>query len=336
MLYYFWSNQRKLLFVLFSMAVFGIVILNGFFSYDELMTKYFADIYKPDNFSRLDLVHLSLDLIRDNPLWGVGKGNWITEVYSQDLNGLAYYSQSDDYNRLHSHNLFLKIAGELGIIGLLLFLSPFVMIIFRGLKRVGDFDYVEKASFAAVISYLCVSTYYGGVNLYEYNFSGVEVLAFVSMGVLSRKLFATANTVNYLVTLPLTLLSIIWFSYSAISWHNIHMSLNHKEDIDIQSKIAALTDCYSSTFLTNYGFDRPLDLEIAELYASIDDNDNAIKHYEQLVQLSPYNCIGLLSYSQFLVDKNVDLSRSKELLLRVKSIQNSPRVDRMLAKLNRK
>ncbi len=336
MLYYFWSNQRKLLFVLFSMAVFGIVIINGFFSYDELMAKYFADIYKPDAFSRLDLAHLSIDLFRDNPLLGVGSGNWITEVYSQDLSGISYYSQSDDYTRLHSHNIFLKIAGELGLVGLVLFLSPFVMTIYRGLQRVGELDYIEKASFAAVISYLCVSNYYGGVNLYEYNFSGVEVLAFISMGILSRKLFSTRNSVNYFVTLPLTLLSIIWFTYSAVSWHSIHTVLNHQDDINTASKISSLKECYSSTFLTSYGFDRPLDLELAELYASIDDKDNAIKHYDQLLQLSPYNCIGLLSYSQFLIDNDLDVAKAQELLLRVQSIQNSPRVTALLANLNRK
>jgi len=336
MLYYFWSNQRKLLFVIFSMAVFGIVIVNGFFSYDELMAKHFADIYKPDNFSRLDLAQLSIDLFKDNPIFGVGRGNWITEVYSQDLSGLSLNAQADDFSRLHSHNLYLKIAGELGLIGLILFLSPFVMTIFRGLRRVGELDYVEKASFAAVISYLCVSTYYGGVNLYEYNFSGVEVLAFISMGILSNKLFATRSSINYLVTLPLTLLAIIWFLYSAVSWHNIHSVLHHQEDMDTEFKITSLTNCYNETFLTSYGFDRPLDLDIAELFASEKDHINAIKHYEQLLDLAPYNCNGLLSYSQFLIDNNLDIVKAEDLLLRIQAIQKSPNITGILEQLSSK
>ena len=336
MLYYFWSNQRKLLFILFTMAVFGIIIINGFFSYDELMAKHFADIYKPDNFSRLDLANLSIDLIRENPLVGVGKGNWITEVYNQDLREIGYYNQLDDYSRLHSHNLFLKIAGELGVIGLFLFLSPFVITLYHGFKKVSELDYVEKASFASVLSYLCVSTYYGGVNLYEYNFSGVEVLAFASMGILSNKLLNTRKSINYFVTLPLTILTIIWFLFSAISWHSIHTVLHHNNDVSINSKIEKLTDVYSSTFLTTYGFDRLLDLDIAELYASNNDSNKAIFHYERMMALAPYNCTGLVSYSQFLIDNNLDLNKAKEILLKVKSIQPSPEVDQLLSQLNSK
>ena len=336
MLYYFWSNQRKLLFILFTMAVFGIIIINGFFSYDELMAKHFADIYKPDNFSRLDLANLSIDLIRENPLVGVGKGNWITEVYNQDLREIGYYNQLDDYSRLHSHNLFLKIAGELGVIGLFLFLSPFVITLYHGFKKVSELDYVEKASFASVLSYLCVSTYYGGVNLYEYNFSGVEVLAFASMGILSNKLLITRKSINYFVTLPLTILTIIWFLFSAISWHSIHTVLHHNNDVSINSKIEKLTDVYSSTFLTTYGFDRLLDLDIAELYASNNDSNKAIFHYERMMALAPYNCTGLVSYSQFLIDNNLDLNKAKEILLRVKSIQASSEVDQLLSQLNSK
>jgi len=336
MLYYFWSNQRKLLFVLFAMAVFGIIIVNGFFSYDEIMAKHFASIYKPDNFSRLDLANLSIVLFKNNPILGVGNGNWITEVYSQDLNNISLFRNADDFSRLHSHNLYLKVAGELGVVGLLLFIAPFVMTLYRGFVRVKQLDYVEKASFASVVSYLFVSSYYGGVNLYEYNFSGVEVLAFISMGILSARLFSNRSRLNYLVTIPLTVLTIFWFVYSAISWHNIHMVLNHKKEMTLQDRISTLSSTYNGSFLTTYGFDRPLDLDIAELHDADNDIDSAIERYEMMLDIAPYNCNGLLSYSKFLIDKNLDLDKAKILLTKANEIQSDPKIDQLLQQLNNK
>lgn len=323
MIYYFYSNQRKLLFVLFSMLVFGVIILNGFFSYDEIMSTYFSEIYKPDTFSRMSLVDLSKSLIQKNPIIGVGQGNWVTEVYNADLSLISPFNNSDDFVRLHSHNIYLKIAGELGVLGLLLFLIPFVITIYTGIKKRLEFDYVDKAAFATVLSYLLVSCYYGGINLYEYNFSGVEVLAFICMGILSRKLFDKGYLVNYIVIIPLIVITTIWFTYSAISWHNVHSVIHHKESMPISDKIDNLTNCYNSTFFNHYGFNNPIDKGIAELYAQNGDIDKAMKHYEQMVELSPYDCNGLLSYSKFLIANNMEFDKAKSMLQKILSIQNT-------------
>jgi len=323
MLYYFWSNQRKLLFVLFAMAVFGLIIVNGFFSYDELMAKYFSNIYKPDDFSRLSLVELSKDLILKNPIIGTGQGNWITEVYNTNISDLPSLNNSDNFNRLHSHNIYLKIAGELGLVGLFLFVAPFVITLYRGIKRVAIFDYLDKASFATVVSYLMISAYYGGINLYEYNFSGVEVLAFICVGILSRRLFDKRVAINYFYLLPVVLLTIFWFAYSALSWHSIHTVLHHKKNVNAIDKAKSLEDCYNPVFLNTYGFNSSLDQAIAEHYAEAGDKNKAILHYEKMYKLSPSNCDGLLSYSQFLLREKLDVVKAKKLLKEIVAIQNT-------------
>lgn len=325
MLYYFWSNQRKLLFVLFAMAVFGLIIVNGFFNYDELMSKYFADIYRPDSFSRMSLVELSFDLIKDNLLIGVGQGNWIIEVYNNNLSQFASLDSEDSFTRYHSHNLYLKIASELGVIGLVLFLAPFLIMIYRGIKQVSTFDYLDKACFATVLCYLMISAYYGGINLYEYNFSGVEVLAFICMGILSRKLYRKSKAVNYYYLLPIVIVSVTWFLYSATSWHNIHTVLNHSKDMTALEKANSIKHCYSPSFLNCYGFNAPLDLKIAELYSSSGETEKAIVHYNRMINVFPYHCGGLLSYSKFLIANNIEKDLSIHLLEKILSIQGNHR-----------
>ena len=88
--------------------------------------------------------------------------------------------------------------------------------------------------------------------------------------------------------------------------------------------------------MTTYGFDRPLDLDIAELHDANNDIDNALERYEMMLELAPYNCNGLLSYSKFLIDKDLSLDKAKSLLLRAEGIQSNPQIDRLLQQINYK
>ncbi len=69
--------------------------------------------------SRLGLWKVGLDMTLSNPIFGVGLGNF--PVYFFD-----YVKSSLLIVNPYTHNLFLKISSEIGLIGLVLFLNMFV------------------------------------------------------------------------------------------------------------------------------------------------------------------------------------------------------------------
>jgi O-antigen ligase len=73
------------------------------------------------NESRLSIWKVSFNIIRENPIFGVGTGD-----IQDELNREYRLSGSTDLktdNNLNAHNQFLEIILENGLIGLLLFIS---------------------------------------------------------------------------------------------------------------------------------------------------------------------------------------------------------------------
>ncbi len=79
--------------------------------------------------NRIDAWVWSLDIIRQNPVLGVGAGNW-------KINILEYENQvKTDYIYLYkAHNDFIEVTTEIGIIGGLLYISIFVFIFWNLIK----------------------------------------------------------------------------------------------------------------------------------------------------------------------------------------------------------
>ncbi len=75
--------------------------------------------------ARLTLWNWSVQIIRENPLLGVGTGNWKLII-------MKYYNQrsTDFIVPYKNHNDFLEITAETGLIGGLTFISIFLLILF--------------------------------------------------------------------------------------------------------------------------------------------------------------------------------------------------------------
>ncbi len=83
-----------------------------------------VDIESQHNIHRINIWKGTLDIIRENPLTGVGPGNWMIHIP-------AYFDQNFDELRAlgwsQPHNDFLWVAAEKGIPGLLLFLAIYLV-----------------------------------------------------------------------------------------------------------------------------------------------------------------------------------------------------------------
>lgn len=80
--------------------------------------------------SRLPLIELAVDIIRDNPVTGVGLNNY-TEVHHKYDYGV---DRITDYYPVPVHNIFLMIAAETGLPGLGFFLVFLTVIYWKGTR----------------------------------------------------------------------------------------------------------------------------------------------------------------------------------------------------------
>ena len=87
----------------------------------------------------------------NHPIFGVGLGNW--KIKSVDYDSLKMKSYIVPY---HVHNDFLEISSELGFIGLLLYITPFVYLFFLFYKNLNSNYFSEYLILFMAISVYCI------------------------------------------------------------------------------------------------------------------------------------------------------------------------------------
>ena len=92
-----------------------------------------------------------LMMIKEHPILGVGNGNYVTRYneYVSKYKEFKYY----DYKNYPSHNSYLKVQSELGIIGIVSFLGIVVIALFRVKKLYSTTtDNFHKAFYMGVMA----------------------------------------------------------------------------------------------------------------------------------------------------------------------------------------
>ncbi len=121
---------RRVLVGFGSVLLAGLAFLIGFVVNPNNLERGFSD----RGAGRVDLWNVSIALIKENPIWGYGFGqlrsivppNLLLTPGSQRLNEMR--------PDVSAHNTWLETMGDLGVIGLLLFMSVFVVAILAFLR----------------------------------------------------------------------------------------------------------------------------------------------------------------------------------------------------------
>lgn len=119
---------------------------------------------------RLAYLEIARDIVADHPL-GIGWYNYRCVFPEYD-----FYFKNPDVVMYHSHNLFLNIAAELGVPGLLLFLCAWACLFYMAAKLVKRARFLWVKAFSAGYLLMCLGIITGGI--------GDHVLFNVRMGVL--------------------------------------------------------------------------------------------------------------------------------------------------------
>jgi O-antigen ligase len=121
------SRLKKVLILSAAILIITIPLLIIFKSPFPEMQFRAKTVFVPEEWSfRLPLYKQAVSIFRDHPVFGVGIGNYQFAVKEDKYRLPSSYPISEELN-LHAHNTYLEIAAEAGIIGLLAFISIFII-----------------------------------------------------------------------------------------------------------------------------------------------------------------------------------------------------------------
>jgi putative inorganic carbon (hco3(-)) transporter len=163
--YYRKNEKRQLLYLLISLA---IIITMGFVFFTFALKHFYPKSNQSDyNFitrlktavrgepARIASWGRTVELIKENPLLGVGTGNWKVAVLKYE-NPLK-----EDYVYLYkTHNDFLEIASETGVLSGLLYISIFLLIFTNFIRAFSHKEATEQSYaylFLPAFGLLCYS-----------------------------------------------------------------------------------------------------------------------------------------------------------------------------------
>ena len=117
------KNKKLLKEGIFIFITSLVPLLTIFIFYNQRILELFGESLS----KRIDLIKAAFFMISDNPLFGVGIGNFLPEV-------IKYYRPLVFFDIQPVHNIYILIASEIGMIGLFFFLSFMFALLFRAKK----------------------------------------------------------------------------------------------------------------------------------------------------------------------------------------------------------
>jgi len=169
-------NRKR--FYKFITSVAGVVLLFIFYPpLNELMTIFLR--IESGMSARDYLWQMSIDMIKDNPIFGLGPG-----VYKYEMINYFPYMLNEWWGRLViylsevsgganlSHNFFLTLFTEMGILGIITAIALPVIFIKIGIKTINKFKEATDYSY-----FLIISLFAAGVSIIVRNFfNGIGLL----------------------------------------------------------------------------------------------------------------------------------------------------------------
>lgn len=132
-------NRKVLIVFLIILLISGCVIW-GVPTFQE---RFLSSFSYEQNISRIFIWKATIRMIQDHPLLGIGTGNYFTAYPQYRLPG-AWETKV-----AFSHNLFLEVAVEFGLVGLILFCLFLSGIIYMGLSLALTGNPIYQGIFAA-------------------------------------------------------------------------------------------------------------------------------------------------------------------------------------------
>jgi O-antigen ligase len=292
------AKWRNALLILFFAGIAGLVFLFSMPAPEDPFSpagriKSMTDLSLSHNVHRLYIWDGTLQMIKENPITGVGPGNWRI-LFQPYVTGA--FERFSEINWARPHNDYLWVFAETGIFGILFFLSFFFFLLNYQWKIIMKSSEIRVRVlalflFAGVISYLVVSFFafpYERINHQVY-------LAIMTAGTIALyHTMAPQKTLKLkrariMIPVLIVLLFGIVFSYLAIK-QEVHLKkgvIAQKErkfkrfirEIELSRNPLRKIDPYSN----------PADYYIALAYTEMNEIDNALESINKALEVFPQN-----------------------------------------------
>jgi O-antigen ligase/Tfp pilus assembly protein PilF len=253
----------------------------------------------------------AIKLSKENPFLGVGLGNYIIESLPYEAT-----TENDSIVSLNTHNDFLEITAETGIVNGFVFLSLFVFVFFANAKKI-IYSTDPNVRTLSLLTLMLVVVY-GMDSLFNFPLYRPTMQIFLSLllalTVINKTVLVDFKLIkNYKIKLyPILLLIILITTYSAylINQASTLEDLIIKDDINHQTKGALTGDevisrlpLYPNVFSSSEAF-----YEYAAIYYMREKNyEKANIYFSKASKINPYT--GRINYYKHLISKeknNID------------------------------
>jgi len=347
---YHMLSRNHFKYLLLGLGALSVLVLGGIG-----LGGYFEKILGLGEYNRLYMAQRSIQVFLENPLTGIGLGNWQTAIYSTDVSQITGFNHPVVFVRLGNHNLYSQLLAELGLFGFIAFLAAFIFVfvnIWRQKRKLSD---LQKGSLATLMVYLICSFFYRDSNLYELNFSNLQFLAFTSLGILTATFeengYYSLNKIQKIVIGLIALICFSWFIYFR-SMHNTYFKafnesaklidknqayqtydsfFENRNIYEINLKYLPLIEqIYHPIFKTTHGFmnnslgtPKLLSLRLAMLYQQKEDFKKAEAYFQAALNQAPNNEHALMAYAKFLLRVQKKVALAKKYALKVYAKQKN-------------
>ncbi len=305
------SDKARKVFI--GLIVTGVITIGGVVAFvvnsDGVINEKLETLTDPSNrrnVHRLNTWKMSMDMTLDNPLIGVGAGNWkiVAPAYHKDA-GINIRN----FNWIRPHNDFLWMLTEKGVVGFLLYGMVFFFAIRIAIRQIKREKNNDSRLFILLIvgglaGYITVSMFsFPAERMHHQVYLAVYLAALIVLSHNSQHKFESGRFYKPAIVTILALTAFgSFYSIEMIRMerhlYKANTALNAEQwhEVIEHGKSAR-------SILRNIDHDNiPVDWYLGMGYFKTGQFDLAVKHYKKAVAASPFNPVVLNNYGQLLVE----------------------------------
>ena len=245
---------------------------------------------------RLDLWEKSMDIYRDQPIRGIGAGNWKIILPSYGTDGLR--SEQGVVNFIRPHNDFVGMLTETGIFGFIIYLSIFLTLFYYVYKVIKssaskDNKLLMLIMMGGLVFYIIISLLSFPKERVEHSmFLGIYI---VIITIIYHKVFPVEKvktlknrSVLFYSVLVLLLLSLTSFYFRSISEYHLRKAFSYREDSDWKSMVSE-SEKAVNLFSVMDNTAVPIAWYTGSGYFNMGDYDKAFIEFDKAFKYHPNN-----------------------------------------------
>lgn len=228
----------------------------------------------------------ALQIAKENPVFGIGLGNWKIESQPYEKEISNNLTLSD-----HPHNDFLEIAAETGLLNLIVYLLLFIFALVANIKKIYSSSN-QQSRLIAIVAILLLFSY--GIDAF-FNFPlyratmQLNFCLFMAVTFLNNSYLPTSSAFNNKLTILVCAISIITFYFSYQTFIAFQFESNMTNDLKLAqpsyryNAVVKQIPKFPNTATNSQPF-----IEVAAIYALSEKKyDQAIQLFNQSRKINP-------------------------------------------------